>query len=49
MNNLIEIYDNYYGWVGEKFIIQSINYNLENGNMSLGVANMNNLPTFFGG
>ena len=49
VNNLIEIYDNYYGWVGEKFIIQSINYNLENGNMSLGVANMNNLPTFFGG
>lgn len=49
VNNLIQIYDDYYNWAGEKFIIQSISYGLEEGSMSLSVANMNNLPTFNGG
>ena len=49
VNNLVEIHDDYYGWLGEKFIIQSISYSLENGNMTVGVSNMSNLPTFIGG
>lgn len=45
VNNIIEITDNFYGFEQEKFLIQSISYNLDySGSMSVSSSNTRNLP-----
>ena len=46
VNNIVEIQDEYYSWRREKFIIQAISYNLDGVEMTVELANMDNLPTF---
>ena len=45
VNNLVQIQDSYYNWKRENFIIQSISYSLNSPDMTVQLANMNNLPT----
>jgi hypothetical protein len=45
VNNIIEITDSFYGFEQEKFLIQSISYNLDySGTMSITSSNTRNLP-----